>query len=83
MVRTLKIAPWAKDPNFGQQIPVMHNVKVSYSGLTDDEQSERWREQRDWCEKFCRDKWYPAPAWTPAWGFEDDEDATAFALRWA
>lgn len=81
MVRTLKLAPWASSAT-GQKIPIIHNVKVSYEGLDHEKRSARWHEQHDWCKVNCRDKFYGAPGWSPAWGFEDDEDATAFALRW-
>lgn len=64
-------------------IPVIHNVAANFEGTDLESATKKWQEMHAWCKDNCRDKFYGSPAWTNVWGFEDDEDATAFALRWA
>ena len=56
------------------RVPVLHRVYFS---------KYRIAEMREWLEHNCRAKYYVAPGWTDNFvEFEDDTDATAFALRW-
>jgi hypothetical protein len=44
----------------------------------------RFAEMREWLEANCGARYYVAPGWaTDFVEFEDDRDATAFAMRWA
>lgn len=55
-------------------VPVLH--RVNFSGY-------RFAEMREWLEANCRAPYYTSPGWTGNFvEFEDDADATAFALRW-
>lgn len=57
------------------RVPVLHRVYFS---------KYRIAEMREWLEYNCRAKWYVSPGWTANFvEFEDDQDATAFALRWS
>lgn len=57
------------------RVPVLHKVYFS---------KYRIAEMREWLEYNCRAKWYVSPGWTGNFvEFEDDQDATAFALRWS
>ena len=76
------MVPW-KYSSKGVMVPKLHSVSVSRDGLSLDQQNELYREMHNWCKEYLKDKFYGAPAWTTTWQFEDDEDATAFALRWA
>lgn len=39
---------------------------------------------REWLQANCRAAWYTSPGWSGDFvEFEDDVDATAFALRWS
>ena len=65
--------PW---PNLPQvQVPKLHRVTFS---------KYRFGEMREWLEANCRAPFYVSPGWTGNFvEFEDDQDATAFALRWS
>ena len=55
-------------------VPVLH--RVNFSGYS-------FAEMREWLEANCRAPYYTSPGWTGNFvEFEDDQDATAFALRW-
>ena len=56
------------------KVPILHRVHFS---------RYRIAEMREWLETNCRADWYVSPGWTDSFvEFEDDADATAFALRW-
>lgn len=59
------------------KVPKLHRVFYSETWFS-------W-EMQDWCEKNCQAKFYTSPGWCdPAFiEFEDDLDATLFALRWS
>lgn len=71
----------------GIQIPVLH--RVVYAHTTDGvaaryQQSYRDYQVREWCKTNCRAPFYMHPGWTldKFVEFEDDMDATAFALKY-
>jgi hypothetical protein len=72
----------------GINFPVLH--RVVYGQTTDGvaaryQNSYRDYRVREWCNANCRAPFYLHPGWTPDKfvEFEDDADATAFALKWA
>lgn len=57
------------------EVPVLHRVHF---------RKYRFAEMREWLEANCGARYYVAPGWaTDFVEFEDDRDATAFAMRWA
>lgn len=58
-------------------VPVLH--KVPYNPAHNEQHI------RAWIQNNCRAASYGSPSWhrRPFYEFEDDEDATMFALRWA
>lgn len=68
------VTPWPElAPNL--QVPLLHRVYFT---------KYRFGEMREWLNANCRAPYYTAPGWTGDFvEFEDDADATAFALRWA
>ena len=64
--------PW---PELNVKVPRLHRVHFT---------RYRIAEMREWLEANCRERYYVSPGWTDNFvEFEDDQDATAFALRWA
>ena len=64
--------PW---PELNVKVPQLHRVHFT---------RYRIAEMREWLEANCRERYYVSPGWTDNFvEFEDDQDATAFALRWA
>lgn len=62
-------------PDFSITVPVLHRVYFS--------KYYRIPEMREWLETNCCAAYYVSPGWTDNFvEFEDDTDATAFALRW-
>lgn len=57
--------------------PVLHRVKIRDFAY--------YYTINSWCKDNCRAPYYMAPSWAVdcAVEFEDDEDATLFALRWS
>lgn len=56
------------------RVPVLHRVHFT---------RYRFAEMREWLKQNCQGSWYTSPGWTENFvEFEDDVDATAFALRW-
>ena len=56
------------------KVPVLHRVQFT---------QYRIAEMREWLIANCRAPFYTSPGWTENFvEFEDDQDATAFALRW-
>lgn len=67
-------APYEWDESY--VVPVLHKVPYDYKKYSYDEIT-------DWLKEHCRAKSYRSPGWAPPFvEFEDDEDATFFALRW-
>lgn len=65
--------PW---PDLAPEIrvPILHRVHFK---------KYKFAEMREWLNENCRAPWYTSPGWTADFvEFEDDADATAFALRW-
>jgi len=62
----------------GFKVPKFHTVHIRRENYTH-------LELQVWCEANCRGAFYIIPSWRAKAGcqFEDDEDATMFALRWA
>lgn len=57
------------------QTPVLHKVTFRQHNAV---------HMRAWLEENCRAAWYVSPGWSGNFvEFEDDQDATAFALVWA
>ena len=55
-------------------VPVLHRVYFN---------SDQEHEVREWLKDKCQDKYYTTPDWAGCFvEFEDDEDASIFALRW-
>ena len=65
--------PWPDiAPNL--RVPVLHRVTFT---------EYRIAEMREWLVANCRAPFYVAPGWTSNFvEFEDNRDATAFAMRW-
>ena len=63
-------------------IPVLHDVIVREGEIFS---RKEYEEIYKWCRDNCKEPFYIFPSWTLKIGaqFEDDEDATMFALRWA
>lgn len=62
------------DPELPVMVPVLHRVHFTHYRIA---------EMRYWLEANCRAPWYVSPGWTDNFvEFEDDQDATAFALKW-
>lgn len=69
------------------RIPVLHRVK--YADTVDGVLAAYQRSYKDilvdvWLEENCRGNYYHSPGYLTEKfiDFEDDEDATLFALRW-
>lgn len=83
---TITYKPMKGFPNIN--IPVLHRVIY---GQTVDGVPARYQTSyrdyliRQWCQSNCRAPFYMHPGWTvdKFVEFEDDVDATAFALKWA
>ena len=58
-------------------VPVLH--KVCYDSKHNEQHIQAW------VQNNCRAAFYGSPGWYPHhfYEFEDDEDATMFALRWS
>lgn len=66
--------PWPELPN--AKVPKLH--KVNYNP------EYNWGEVYRWCQDCCRASFYFGPTWSGSFvEFEDDVDATAFAMRFA
>jgi hypothetical protein len=73
------------------KVPVLHRVDYAYTEgngftsawLTKSAQTDM--DVRAWCQHNCRAAYYLHPGYTREKfvHFEDDQDATLFALRWA
>jgi hypothetical protein len=71
----------------GVQTPVLH--RVVYAHTVDGvpakyQQSYKDYQVFEWLEANCKGNYYRSPGWNmeKSIEFEDDEDATLFALRW-
>lgn len=75
---------WPELPNF--KVPVLHRVDYGYSDTPQahHEWSLKDRHIREWCKGNCRSAFYFHPGYTREKfvQFEDDEEATVFALKW-
>lgn len=70
-----KIEQWGKTK---VKFPILH--RVTYSR----EHEKNWFGMHEWCKTNCKAPFYWAPQWAGTFAeFEDDEDATLFALMWA
>ena len=70
-----KIQQWGKTEI---KFPVLHRVNYN------PEHEDRHYMLREWCNQNCKERFYWAGLWAGSFvEFEDDEDATMFALRWA
>lgn len=83
---TITYKPMVMFPNI--QTPVLH--RVVYAHTTDGVAARYQNSYRDWqvrlwCQANCRAGFYMHPGWTQEKfvQFEDDQDATWFALHWA
>lgn len=67
--------PWPEQPTF--KVPKLHRVHYN--------DKYNWGEVQYWCKENCRAPAYTSPGWTNKKfvEFEDDEDATLFALKFA
>ena len=66
--------PFPEIPSF--QTPVLH--RVYYNPLKVD-----FHTIHSWCAEYCKELSYSSPSWDGCYvEFEDDEDATFFALKW-
>lgn len=67
------------------KVPVLHKVYFTRYQIAEIISAiRRIAEMRDWLEANCRAPYYVAPGWADNFvEFEDDQDATAFALRWS
>ena len=66
--------PWPEQPSF--KVPKLHRVKYN--------SQYNWGEVHRWCSECCRAPFYTAPSWSGLFvEFEDDEDATVFALKFS
>lgn len=64
--------PWPEHPTF--RVPKLHRVKYN--------PKYNWGEVHYWCKANCRAPTYMSPGWSGTFvEFEDDEDATVFALK--
>lgn len=63
------------------EVPVLHDVVIRTGEIISRAEYEAIY---DWCQHNCKEQFYIYPSWTNKIGcqFEDDEDATMFALRW-
>lgn len=67
------VNPWPDLPNI--RVPKLHKVTFKRHDAL---------HMRAWLEENCRAPYYTGPGWAGNFvEFEDDQDATAFALRWA
>lgn len=58
------------------KVPVLH--KISYARQEDTFSTDNW------CKDNCKGAYYHSPRWNDTYiEFEDDEDATWFALVWS
>lgn len=62
----------------GMHLPVLHRV---YYNPGSPIRFDVWA----WCKEHCKERFYQSPGWTKEFfaEFEDDEDATLFALKWS
>ena len=64
------------NPDYPIIVPVLHKVYFS--------KYHQIPQMREWLEANCQADYYVSPGWTDNFvQFEDDVDATAFALRWS
>lgn len=78
--------PWPDLPNV--KVPKLHTV--TYADTVDGVQAEYQRSYKDhlvdaWLKEYCKSPYYRSPGYLKEKfiQFEDDEEATLFALRWA
>lgn len=66
--------PWPEQPTF--KVPKLHRVNYN--------PKYNWGETHRWCRDNCRAPFYSGPSWSGHFmEFEDDEDATVFALKFS
>lgn len=67
--------PWPELPTV--KVPKLHRVNHN--------SKYNWGELHYWCKENCRAPFYISMSWMPGKfvDFEDDEDATVFALKFA
>jgi len=66
--------PWPEHPSV--KVPNLHRVNYN--------PKYNWGEVHRWCKTNCRAYSYMSPSWSGDFvEFEDDEDATMFALKFA
>lgn len=70
-----RIEQWSKSEI---KFPILH--RVDYNGRHEKD----WFIMHEWCKRQCKAPFYWAPQWAGTFvEFEDDEDATMFALKWS
>lgn len=66
--------PWPEQPTF--KVPKLHRVQYN--------PKYNWGEVHRWCKENGRGPFYMAMSWAGTFvEFEDDEDATVFALKFS
>ena len=68
----------------GWDHPIVYNVRIkipdtSASGIND---MLYVIEVNEWCANSCKGRYWKGNTNNPVWHFDDDEDYTAFILRW-
>lgn len=66
----------------GWSRPKVFMARVKSIQHSDLHSMEKVIEVNNWCAEVCVGRYWKGSSLNPMWAFEDDEDYTAFILRW-